>query len=228
MPVDRYHAFANSVTALATETPQNFVKRFFRRRMMSLRLYFEELAAREAAQWYAQKAVLGDDCRFGSRAWCINRGSRDNIQFGNHVVCRGVLRSEPFHPGKILIGDYVYIGDDCLLSCAERIEIGTFTLLAHGVQIFDNDSHPVSPALRERDYQIVLGLLAGERVEIAREAIKIGARVWIGFNAILMKGVTIGNGSIVAAGSVVTSDVPEKTIVAGNPARVVRDIRSLS
>lgn len=227
MPVDRYHAFSNSVTVQADRVPKNFVQRFFRRNMMRLHSYFEELAAQEAAELYSQKALLGKDCRFGSRAWCVNRGSQDNIQLGNHVACRGILRSEPFHPGNILIGDYVYIGDDCIISCAEKIEIGAFTLLAHGVQVFDNDSHPVSAALRERDYQIVLGLLAGERVDISRAPIKIGERVWVGFNAILMKGISIGNESIVAAGSIVTSDVPAKTIVAGNPARVVRDINNV-
>jgi acetyltransferase-like isoleucine patch superfamily enzyme len=227
MPVDRYHAFSNSVTVQANQVPANFIQRFFRHKMMRLHSYFEELAAQEAADLYSQKAFLGKDCRFGSRAWCVNRGARNNIQFGDHVVCRGILRSEPFHPGNILIGEYVYIGDDCIISCAEKIEIGAFTLLAHGVQVFDNDSHPVTPALREQDYQIVLGLLAGERAEIARAPIKIGERVWIGFNAILMKGITIGNASIVAAGSVVTSDVPANTIVAGNPARVVKDINNL-
>jgi acetyltransferase-like isoleucine patch superfamily enzyme len=227
MPVDRYHAFSNSVTALATEAPKNFVKRFFHRSMMRLHSYFEELAAQEAAELYSQKASIGKNCRFGSRAWCVNRGPRDNIQLGDYVVCRGILRSEPFHPGQILIGDYVYIGDDCIISCAEKIEIGAFSLLAHGVQVFDNDSHPVSSVLRERDYQIVLGLLAGERTDIARDAVKIGQRVWVGSNAILMKGISVGDGSIIAAGSVVTSDVPTYTIVAGNPARAVKNINNV-
>lgn len=228
MPVDRYHAFSNSVTALASHVPGNFIERFFHRSMIRLRSYFEKLAAQDAAEIYSQKALLGKDCRFGSRAWCVNRGSPKNIQLGDHVVCRGILRSEPFHPGSILIGDYVYIGDDCIISCAEKIEIGAFTLLAHGVQVFDNDSHPISAALRERDYQIVLGLLAGERPDIGRAAIKIGAHVWVGFNAIVMKGISIGDGSIVASGSVVTSDVPANSIVAGNPARVVKDISNLA
>jgi acetyltransferase-like isoleucine patch superfamily enzyme len=227
MPVDRYHAFSDSVSALATRKPQSFVRRFFRRHLMRLRAYFEELAAQEAAELYSQKALLGKDCRFGSRAWCVNQGPRESIQLGNYVVCRGILRSEPFHSGSILVGDYVYIGDDCIISCAEKIEIGAFTLLAHGVQIFDNDSHPISPVLRERDYQIVLGLLVGERTDIGRAPIRIGEHVWIGFNATLMKGISIGDRSIVASGSVVTSDVPANTIVAGNPARAVKDISDL-
>jgi acetyltransferase-like isoleucine patch superfamily enzyme len=227
MPVDRYHAFSNSVTSLAPQGPGNFIERFVQRSMNRLRSYVEKLAAQDAAELYSQKALLGKDCRFGSRAWCVNRGSRDNIRLGNYVVCRGILRSEPFHPGHILIGDYVYVGDDCIISCAEKIEIGAFTLLAHGVQVFDNDSHPVSPALREKDYQIVLGLISGERADIGRASIKIGEHVWIGFNAILMKGISIGDGSIVAAGSIVTSDVPAHSIVAGSPARVVKDISDL-
>jgi acetyltransferase-like isoleucine patch superfamily enzyme len=54
--------------------------------------------------------------------------------------------------------------------------------------------------------------------------VRIGAHAWIGLGSIVMKGVTVGDGAVVAAGSVVTSDVPARAIVAGNPARQVRDL----
>ena len=54
--------------------------------------------------------------------------------------------------------------------------------------------------------------------------VRIGDKAWIGFNAIILKGVTVGEGAIVAAGAVVTKDVPPYTIVAGNPARVIRTL----
>lgn len=225
MPVDRYHAFSSSVTASVDTISGNHVMSFFRRNIARFRHYMEQIAAQQAAERFDQRALLGKNCRFGSRAWCANRGPRENIKLGEFVVCRGILRSETFHSGKLLVGDYVYIGDDCLISCAEEIVIGSFTLLAHGVQIFDNDSHPISPLLRERDYRTIIGLEEGGRLDIARKPIRIGEHAWIGFNAIITKGVMIGDGSIVAPGSVVTSDVPDFSIVAGNPARVVKEIR---
>jgi acetyltransferase-like isoleucine patch superfamily enzyme len=76
--------------------------------------------------------------------------------------------------------------------------------------------------LRQRDYLTLSGHLAGRRPPIATGAVIIGERVWIGFNSIVMKGVTIGDASIVAAGSVVVRDVPSHAVVAGNPAKIVK------
>ena len=163
----------------------------------------------------------------GPRAWCVNFGSKSNIQLGKSVICRGILRCENWAEADLIIGDDVYIGDDCLISCAQRIEIGRLAMLAHGVQIFDNNSHPVDPILREQDYMTILGRRSGPRPLIASAPIWIGERVWIGFNAIVTKGVRIGDGSIVAAGSVVTTDVPPYRIVAGNPAKVVRKLTAI-
>ena len=108
-----------------------------------------------------------------------------------------------------------------------RATIGAFALLAHGVQVFDNDSHPTDAAAREAHSRAIL---AGEREQAAAvEAapVSIGARAWIGLNSFVGKGVTVGEGSIVAAGSVVTRDVPPHSLAAGNPARVVRTLAVL-
>jgi galactoside O-acetyltransferase len=59
---------------------------------------------------------------------------------------------------------------------------------------------------------------------VIRKPVKIEDKVWIGFNSIILKGVTVGEGAIVGAGSVVTKDVPPYTIVAGNPARIIREL----
>lgn len=228
MPADHFHSFGNAVNKLVVTPGPHRVRRWLALAGRRIREYWEHLAALDAVERFHEQAILGANCRIGSRAWCVNRGARDNIQLGNYVVCRGLLRCENFSPGKIVIGDYVYIGDDCLLSCAERIEIGTLTLLAHGVQIFDNDSHPIDPYLREQDFLTILGQHKGPRNKIASKPVKIGERAWIGLYAIITKGVQIGDGSIVAAGSVVTSDVPPLTLVAGNPARVVKELSDFS
>ena len=95
------------------------------------------------------------------------------------------------------------------------MRIGDDTLVAGDVAIFDNTNHPVSPARR----------LAGAPMmpsEIA--AVEIGRNVWIGIGCIIMRGVTIGDNSVVAAGSVVTKSVPENTLVAGNPAVPIKKL----
>lgn len=109
------------------------------------------------------------------------------------------------------------------LIAAQKIEIGDDVLISWGVTVVDHNSHAIS--FSERSQDVVnwrLGKKDWTNVKIA--PIKISNKVWIGFNSIILKGVTIGEGAIVGAGSVVTKDLPAWTIVAGNPARVIREI----
>lgn len=94
-------------------------------------------------------------------------------------------------------------------------------MLAHGVQVYDNDSHPLDTAQRERDYLIASRRLEGERPGIGRAPVWFGDHCWIGTNGLVMKGVRIGPGTGIAAGSVVVSDLPPFTLAPGNPARVI-------
>lgn len=109
----------------------------------------------------------------------------------------------------VLRGAYLEIGSDttfnanCLVIASKRIIIGRDCKIAWGVQIVDSDHH-------QHDGQPVTS------------EVVIGDHVWIGAEAMVMKGVRIGSGAIVAAGSVVVNDVPERSLVAGNPAIVKR------
>lgn len=156
----------------------------------------------------------------GAMAWCS--GTPMQISLGNRTICRGVLLCDS-ELGSIDIGDLVYIGDDVIISTRERIRIGARTMVAHGVQIFDNDSHPLDPRDRHADY---LNLIEGRpRTHLIPSApVEIGEDCWLGANSIVLKGVTIGDRSVVAAGSVVTTDIGEDCVAAGNPARVVRSL----
>jgi acetyltransferase-like isoleucine patch superfamily enzyme len=178
-----------------------------------------------AADQFQHEAAIGSDCRIGPNAWCRNSGKNSVIRLNDGVICRGVLCIEKgAEHASLVVGDNVYIGDDCIISCMQRIEIGRLVMIAHGVQVFDNDSHPLDATDREQDYLTVLGRLAGPRQSILNAPIVIGERVWIGFNSAIMKGVTLGDGAVVAAMSMVTKDVPAWTLVAGNPARVIREL----
>jgi len=169
-------------------------------------------------------AIVGDGYRLGPSAWCVNEGPRERVQIAGGGACRGIVRREQFGDGAIRIGEAVYIGDDCILSCCDGIEIGDGTLLGHGVQIFDNNSHPIGPRARTADAGRVFTPAADERNDIDHARVRIGADVWLGFGTIILKGVTVGDGAVIAAGSIVTADVAAHTIVAGNPVRVVREL----
>jgi len=123
---------------------------------------------------------------------------------------------------NISIGKNSFIGDSSVIS-AERIEIGDDVLISWGCTIVDHDSHSVNFQKRKND---VKDWFCNRKdwANVIRQPVVIGDKSWIGFNSIVLKGVTIGEGSIVGAGSVVTKDVPPYTIVAGNPARIIREI----
>jgi acetyltransferase-like isoleucine patch superfamily enzyme len=120
------------------------------------------------------------------------------------------------------VGDRTFIGLG-LLSIAERIIIGNDVMLAWGVTVTDHNSHSINFTERSQD---VLDWKQDKKdwSSVPTTTVTIKDKAWIGFNAIILKGVTIGEGSIVGAGSVVTKDVPPWTIVAGNPARIIREI----
>jgi len=116
---------------------------------------------------------------------------------------------------QISIGDRTFVGHNCAFVAGSRIDIGNDCLIASGVRIADQDGHPID-ANRRR---------AGEPTPQDRiHPIRIGNDVWIGAGAVILKGVTLGDRSIVAGHAVVTRDVAPDTIVAGNPARVVQEL----
>lgn len=123
---------------------------------------------------------------------------------------------------SVAIGRNSFIGASDIV-CAERIEIGDDVLISWGCHIVDHNSHPISWNERRDD---VRNWFVGTKVwdKVVTKKVIIGSRSWIGFNAIILKGVTIGEGAIVGAGSVVTKDVPPNAIVAGNPARLIRAV----
>lgn len=124
--------------------------------------------------------------------------------------------------GRVQIGDDCMVGDGAILWSGCRIVIGNRCLVSHGVNIHDSDSHPLDPRPRAR--QITRPGMEPREAGVLSEPVMLGDDVWIGFQAILLKGVSIGQGSVVGAGSVVTRSVPPFSLAAGNPARVLREL----
>lgn len=113
--------------------------------------------------------------------------------------------------GKIFIGDNVGISGSTIYS-RSSIVIGNNTLIGANTKILDNDFHPSDPEIR----------LKTPHDNFICKPIKIGNNVFIGCNSIILKGVTIGDNSTIGAGSVVVNDVPANSVVAGNPAKVIK------
>lgn len=140
------------------------------------------------------RLTIGDDVTFGGMPVFI---------FGN----RGEAAPE------VTIGDGSFLGHNCSFACSASIRVGRHCLLAAGVQVSDYDGHPLDAERRR----------AGDPTppEMIRPVV-IGDDVWVGQGAMILKGVTIGERSVVGAGAVVTRDVPPDVVVAGNPARIVK------
>lgn len=122
--------------------------------------------------------------------------------------------------GRVLVGDDATLVG-AILMCAKQITIGRNVVVSYHVTIADSDFHPRDPELRKQD-AVANRPLGDKRERPAIEAapVVIDDDVWIGIGAIILKGVRLGAGCRVAAGSVVTRDVPSGASVSGNPARI--------
>jgi acetyltransferase-like isoleucine patch superfamily enzyme len=123
---------------------------------------------------------------------------------------------------SILIGDRCFIGASHFVS-ADCIQVEDDVVISWGVTVVDHNSHAIHSSDRLAD---VANHARGEKdwSSVTRAKVVLERGCWIGFNAIILKGVTIGKGAVIAAGSVVTKDVPANTIFGGNPAKLIRKI----
>lgn len=174
-----------------------------------------------AGELYDATDPLLAEARMIARERCdaINRSSPRDEAFR-----RGVLRDLfasggdsvwlelPFHCDygtNIYLGEKVYFNFDCVILDVCEVHMGDFVFVGPGVHIY-TATHPLEANLR--------------RTQEFGRPVTIGSDVWIGGKAVICPGVTIGDRSVIGAGSVVTKDVPAGVIVAGNPGRVIRGI----
>lgn len=168
---------------------------------------------------------LGDKSEIYAEARIVNMtGKPEAICLGKNTHVRGELLTMRYG-GKIEIGDHCFVGEGSRIWSGESVKIGAHVLISHNVNIFDTDSHELDSAQRAQGFiNIITVGHPQEKGSIKTAPVVIGDHVWISFNAIILKGVTIGEGAVVAAGSVVTKHVAPYTLVGGNPARLIKQL----
>lgn len=139
---------------------------------------------------------------------------------------------KPTNETHVTIGENSCIqGNFVIESDKGQISIGNDVMFSWGCTVVDNNSHSIKWSEREMDVLDWKKGLDENRIghykdwsNVKEDEVIIKDKAWIGFNVTILKGVTIGEGSIVGAGSVVTKDVPDWTIVAGNPSKIIKEI----
>jgi acetyltransferase-like isoleucine patch superfamily enzyme len=184
---------------------------------------------RESINDYIEQAnrtgfVGSEKVKLHPEARISNGLERERITIGNgtHIVGRLTLFGSG---GRINIGHHVYVGENTRIWSQESINIGNNVLISHHVNIMDSDSHEIDMIERRNSTQYILdfGLLPTQG-SVKTAPIVIEDDVWIGFNCTILKGVTIGKGSIIASNAVITKDVEPMSLMIGNPAKFVRKL----
>jgi acetyltransferase-like isoleucine patch superfamily enzyme len=180
------------------------------------------LALRQACnRWYSQRFVaphfdhLGEGARFLAPQSLEVHGA--NIRVGRHwhaissthKPIRLTTWGSKQGQGEITIGDYCLMAPGVEITAARSIQIGDSCMFASDVSIQDSDWH---------------GLYNRVRPFRCTAPIRIGDNVWVGQRALILKGVTLGDHSVIGAGSVVTGSIPPFSVAAGNPARVIKTL----
>jgi acetyltransferase-like isoleucine patch superfamily enzyme len=165
------------------------------------------------------------EAMFGPTAVVHNRRADPRaIQIGEKSLIDGELMVFD-DAGSIRIGASSFLGKGSRVWSGEKVEIGARVFISHNVTISDTDAHPTSAKARAEDYEArIVGGKPYAKGSVETAPIVIEDDAWINFGVAILKGVRIGRGAIVGAGSVVTKDVPAWTFAAGVPAKPVRAI----
>lgn len=180
---------------------------------------------------YDNSAIISEACQIDLRHPVAGR---KYVQIGKDSLVDATLVFET-ETGRINIGERSVVGGSTFIS-RSNITIGNDVTIAAGSFFYDHDSHSVYWEYRQNDNTQEIkdikehgdSILNKDWEHVCTAPITIKDKAWIGINTIILKGVTIGEGAVVGAGSVVTKDVPDWCVAAGNPAKVVKKIRPIS
>lgn len=170
-----------------------------------------------------QRVTAGPQTRFYGGSTITNlSGDPSRIRIGTNCHISGLIMVYAYG-GEIIMGDHCSLSPHSRIISTSRISIGNRVLIAHNVNIIDNNSHPIDARLRHQDF-IETYQIGMQPHDLNAAEIIIEDDVWIGFNVAIKKGVRIGRGAIIGSDSVVTKDVPAWTVNIGNPLRCIRTL----
>jgi acetyltransferase-like isoleucine patch superfamily enzyme len=197
----------------------NFLKSLYQKRQLA-----------EIRKDFFSNAQIGPffECDLSS---CIRNesGRKERIIIGHHCRVNGSLMCK--ENGLIQLGNFTTLQNNAHILCLTSVKIGHFVGIADGTIITDNNNHSIDPIERVKHRIRVApggegypGMGNGWELSESAPTV-IEDVVWIGANATILKGVVVGEGAVVAKNAVVTKSVPPYTLVAGNPAKIVREIQ---
>ena len=163
-----------------------------------------------------EDVILYPECRISN-----HQGFKSAITIGDHSRVLGQL-DVLAHGGRIKIGESCFVGEHSRIWSADSIVIGSRVLISHNVNIHDHNAHSLSANRRHWHFNQIFSKGHPKILDdVGSVGIVIEDDVWIGFDCIILKGVTIGKGAVIGAGTVVSKDVSPYTVVVGNPPRVI-------
>lgn len=197
-------------------------------KMASRIKHLESLSEPDYSSKWRHAASYDSTVRFFEETNLGNLSSPNKLRIGSYSHIRGEL-SVLSPGGSLIIGHHSYVGPSSRVWAQKSVEIGNYVLISHSVDIHDSNAHSLDAVTRRSDaVNLFEKKVPVDWGKVECQAVRIGDDVWIGFKCSIFKGVTIGEGAVVAAGSVVRKDVPPFTLVAGNPAVTIRELERVS
>jgi len=139
----------------------------------------------------------------------VSKDPESVIHIGSNVILDREVKLWLSGEARLTIGDNSYLANGSMVLSQQEVRIGSGCSISWHVLIMDNSSYAIG--------------YGDEDPQVRVQPVFIGDHVWIGCRAVIIKGVSVGDGAVISNNAVVTSDVPPGTLVAGNPARVVRE-----